>query len=59
MFVHTDCDDSESLQLHSIAHCALDILEERKGKKAPNNAGSSSSSDMFLGQLYAIEDFRV
>lgn len=55
MFVYTDSDDSESLQLHSIVHCALDILEERKGKKT----STSSSTDMFLGQLYAIEDFRV
>mmetsp|Transcript_13322 Transcript_13322/g.21824 ORF Transcript_13322/g.21824 Transcript_13322/m.21824 type:complete len:152 (-) Transcript_13322:170-625(-) len=59
MFVYTDSDDSDSLQLHmhSIVHCALDILEERKGKKTSNT--SSSSTEMFLGQLYAIEDFRV
>jgi hypothetical protein len=61
MFVHTDSDDSESLQLHSIVHSALDILEERKGKKAaPVSSSSSSPTDtMFLGQLYAIEDYRV
>lgn len=56
MFVYTDSDDAESLQLHSIVHCALDILEEKKGKKT---SGNSSSSEMFVGQLYAIEDFRV
>jgi hypothetical protein len=57
MFVYTDSDDSESLQLHSIVHCALDILEERKGKKTSNT--TTSPTYMFLGQLYAVEDFRV
>jgi trafficking protein particle complex subunit 2 len=67
----TDSDDSESLQLHSIGsfllllspfiflfvvHCALDIIDEKRGKKTPT---SPSSTEMYLGQLYSVEDYRV
>mmetsp|Transcript_16073 Transcript_16073/g.16812 ORF Transcript_16073/g.16812 Transcript_16073/m.16812 type:complete len:149 (+) Transcript_16073:40-486(+) len=57
IFVYTtDSDDSESLQLHSIVHCALDIVDEKRGKRTSTTL---PSTDMYLGQLYSVEDYRV
>jgi len=46
-------DDTDMATLHSICHCALDVVEERM--KIPKGA----LFDAFLGLLYPTEDFRV
>lgn len=33
LFIYTEADESGTLQLHSIVHCSLDIVEERRGKR--------------------------
>jgi hypothetical protein len=47
---------SSSYLTVSPVHCALDIIDEKRGKKA---SSGPSSTDMYLGQLYSVEDYRV
>lgn len=41
-----------------LVHCALDIIDEKRGKKVTTTT-APISTDMYLGQLYAVEDYRV
>lgn len=75
LFVHVDpttmASDSTAtsttttMYLESIIHASLDIIEERRQRKQPANAagssggGGSSASEMFMGQLFVVEDYRV
>lgn len=48
-------DTAESLHLQMIVHSCLDVIEERR-KKATQ---TSAAFDMYLGQLFPIEDYRT
>ena len=50
--------ESENLQLHSIIHCALDNIDEKKGKKT-STSSAANNADMYFSQLYCVEDYRV
>mmetsp|Transcript_17897 Transcript_17897/g.17966 ORF Transcript_17897/g.17966 Transcript_17897/m.17966 type:complete len:143 (-) Transcript_17897:100-528(-) len=56
LFLHTSraVSDAESLEFQYLMHNALDIIEEKRGKKS-----STSSLDMYFGQLYPVEDYRI
>jgi len=56
LFNYTQEEDSaEALHLQMIANSALDLVEER----IEDSKGSKSTLDPFLGQLFAIDDYRV
>jgi len=43
----------DGLKFHYIAHTSLDVFEERTG------SGAKSSTECYLGLLYAMDDFAV
>eukprot|EP01041_Mallomonas_annulata_P012757 gene12757-26869_t len=46
--------ESDYLHMQYLLHNALDVIEERRGKRSP-----TSILDMYLGQLYPVEDYRI
>ena len=48
---------STTMYLESIIHASLDIVEERRSKKSTST--NSGTQDMYLGQLFVVEDYRV
>ena len=56
LLTYTQEDDgAEALHLQMIANSALDFVEER----VEDSKSSKSTLDPFLGQLFAIDDYRV
>lgn len=49
---------SASVYLESIVHASLDVIEERIARRAQSRGGNSVE-EMFLGQLFVVEDYRV
>lgn len=47
-----------TMYLESIVHASLDIVEERRAKKTGSSM-NSGIQDMYLGQLFVVEDYRV
>lgn len=49
-----DCDEeSECRHIEGIIHASLDLIEEKKAKR------TAPGSDMFLGALFVIEEYKV
>ncbi|CAN0322003.1 unnamed protein product [Ectocarpus sp. 12 AP-2014] len=60
---YTDAEGEEeedaNLRLHNIVHSSLDVVGERKvGRKGASGA-ADVSTDMFLGHLCPIDEYRV
>ncbi|KAL7750270.1 hypothetical protein RI367_004443 [Sorochytrium milnesiophthora] len=56
--------ENRQLRYHFVAHTACDFVEERltaagSGRGPGLSGGSSSSTDMYLGLLYSLEDLAV
>ena len=55
--------EEEDFKFHLLAHCALDVIEERVGTLggagADGGAHGSGSKSSFLGLLFPTEEFRV
>lgn len=54
IFIHSNAEAVDALHFHFICHSALDLLEERKGKRT-----TTAAADQFLGQLSPMEDYRM
>ncbi|CAN0409076.1 unnamed protein product, partial [Ectocarpus sp. 12 AP-2014] len=52
-----EVEEDANLRLHNIVHSSLDVVGERKGMLA--SASADVSTDMFLGHLCPIDEYRV
>ena len=51
---------TSTMYLESIVHASADIIEERRARKQqPNTNTGGGMQEMFLGQLFVVEDYRV
>jgi len=51
---------SASVYLESIVHASLDVIEERIARRTQSRGNSGNAvEEMFLGQLFVVEDYRV
>ncbi|CAM9107082.1 unnamed protein product [Ectocarpus fasciculatus] len=60
---YTDAEGEEeedaNLRLHNIVHSSLDVVGERKVGRKGSAGAADVSTDMFLGHLCPIDEYRV
>lgn len=50
---------ADALKYHYHVHAALDIIDERVNVNKKEFSNTSTSGDLYLGMLFALEDFKV